>query len=375
MRVTALLATAALILGAPVLTDQITNNTHAAAFAKGGNGGGNGGGGNGGGNGGGKGADKGGNSGGKSAGNGRSKASSGNVKKSSGRSIARSWGQGSKVSKSQGNKSQASKSTRSNSSVKTATTNSKRPPELAPRTKNLHAQLKGLNSLNRNINGLMNSSDPKMEGFRDFVEASAENAAAELALEEAIANYATLSDDLAQSLDLLGLDVPTTQDEFDALSATIADIANTAAPQEVDFTAADGTVDLDAYDKAVSDWTGDVTAATAALGQVDATSAGFSALQDAETEVETTAIASSEEAMIDAIVAGMNATGNSTYTAEDITPEMVDWVGEKLGVGEDQTGLIDDYIAQQDEPSVTTAITPEEDEILPVDETTLVLAD
>ncbi|AXI41933.1 hypothetical protein C1J02_08305 [Sulfitobacter sp. SK011] len=214
-----------------------------------------------------------------------------------------------------------------------------------------------------------------MEGFRDFIEASAESAAAEVALEEAIANYATLSDNLAQSLDLLGLDVPTTQDEFDALSATIADIANTPAPQEADFTAADGTVDLDAYDKAVSEWTGDVTAATAALGQVDATSAGFSALQDAETEVETTAIASSEEAMIDAIVAGMNATGNTTYTAEDITPEMVDWVGEKLGVGEDQTGLIDDYIAKQDEPEVTAATTPEDDEILPVDETTLVLAD
>ena len=32
--------------------------------------------------------------------------------------------------------------------------------------RNLSAELKGLNSLNRNINGLVNSSDPKMDGFR-----------------------------------------------------------------------------------------------------------------------------------------------------------------------------------------------------------------
>jgi len=36
--------------------------------------------------------------------------------------------------------------------------------------RNLSAELKGLNSLNRNINGLVNSSDPKMDGFRDLLE-------------------------------------------------------------------------------------------------------------------------------------------------------------------------------------------------------------
>ena len=34
---------------------------------------------------------------------------------------------------------------------------------------NLSAELKGLNSLNRNINGLINSSDQKMDGFRTLV--------------------------------------------------------------------------------------------------------------------------------------------------------------------------------------------------------------
>jgi hypothetical protein len=36
--------------------------------------------------------------------------------------------------------------------------------------RNLSAELKGLNSLNRNINGLDNSSDPKMDGFRNLLD-------------------------------------------------------------------------------------------------------------------------------------------------------------------------------------------------------------
>ena len=36
---------------------------------------------------------------------------------------------------------------------------------------NLNSELKSLNSLNRNINGLVHSSDPKMDAFRDLVEA------------------------------------------------------------------------------------------------------------------------------------------------------------------------------------------------------------
>ena len=40
---------------------------------------------------------------------------------------------------------------------------------------NLSAELKSLNSLNRNINGLVNSSDPKMDAFRDLVKNGIEN--------------------------------------------------------------------------------------------------------------------------------------------------------------------------------------------------------
>lgn len=46
--------------------------------------------------------------------------------------------------------------------------------------RNLSAELKGLNSLNRNINGLVNSSDPKMDDFRDLVVDDAEPTEEEL---------------------------------------------------------------------------------------------------------------------------------------------------------------------------------------------------
>ena len=43
----------------------------------------------------------------------------------------------------------------------------------------------------------------------------------------------------------------------------------------------------------------------------------------------------------------MNATGAGPITAEDVSPEMFDWVSAEMGVGDDADGLIDDYIAQQ----------------------------
>jgi hypothetical protein len=48
------------------------------------------------------------------------------------------------------------------------------------KNRDLSAELKGLNSLNRNINGLVNSSDPKMDGFRDLVVDDAEPTEEEL---------------------------------------------------------------------------------------------------------------------------------------------------------------------------------------------------
>lgn len=59
----------------------------------------------------------------------------------------------------------------------------------AGKGKNPNAQLGRLNSLKRNVNGLMNSSDPHMAGIRDYVKANAELDTAEAALVTAQADY------------------------------------------------------------------------------------------------------------------------------------------------------------------------------------------
>lgn len=48
--------------------------------------------------------------------------------------------------------------------------------------------------------------------------------------------------------------------------------------------------------------------------------------------------------MIEAMVAGLNATGASPLTIEDINADMTDWVRVQMGVG-DVDGFIDAYLA------------------------------
>ena len=122
-------------------------------------------------------------------------------------------------------------------------------PETANKGSEASAR-KGLNSLRRNINGLMNSSDPKMEGFRSFVLANAALSEATdlLALAQgefdaAQADYdslelsGTASDDLsALQAELDGLVEPdpdtATQEEIDAHNAAVESL--TASIQVVE---------------------------------------------------------------------------------------------------------------------------------------------
>lgn len=162
-------ATALALIAAPVLMNQTALSDLSAIAKDKGNGGGNsegGGGGEGGGNGGGNG---GGGERGNDGGNGNGHGAGG----------------GSESKKSEGKAKKVA-------DTETLTTTAK-----AAKTKNLNAQLAGLNSLKRNINGLMNSSDPRMELVRDYVEASAALEAATAKLEGAEA----LLGDLQAALD------------------------------------------------------------------------------------------------------------------------------------------------------------------------------
>lgn len=77
------------------------------------------------------------------------------------------------------------------------------------KARNLNAELGGLHSLKRNINGMMNSSDPRMDGVREFIVASGELEAATADLADATEarDQAQLAyDALIEELALTGYD-------------------------------------------------------------------------------------------------------------------------------------------------------------------------
>ena len=56
----------------------------------------------------------------------------------------------------------------------------------------------------------------------------------------------------------------------------------------------------------------------------------------------------SDAALTQAIVDGLNATGAGPVRDADVTDEMFDWVSSRMGVDEED-GLVDDYIGDQAE--------------------------
>lgn len=98
---------------------------------------------------------------------------------------------------------------------------------------NLHAELGGLNSLNRNVNGLMNSNDPRMTAVREFVQAGADLVDAQDALVTAQTNFDTTQNTYNALITSLGVapyenvSPDGLQSELDAVnSALLADPAN-----------------------------------------------------------------------------------------------------------------------------------------------------
>jgi len=208
---------------------------------------------------------------------------------------------------------------------------------------NVNAQLKGLNSLKRNINGLMNSSDPKMDGFRAFVLAGADAQAAQEALDSTQSAYDILTASYGTMLDDLGLVLPSEPAEYDALLADLQIIAGSAAPAPLDYTDDAGTFDQASYDAAVAKWSTDVATATKAIADYDAVLGASSQLATAQNAYDSAAGAISEDALIQAIVDGLNATGAGPVGPDDVTQQMLDWVSQEMGVGE-ADGLMDDYL-------------------------------
>ena len=212
---------------------------------------------------------------------------------------------------------------------------------LGPKPKNLHARLKGLNSLNRNINGLMNSSDPKMDLFREFVMAGAD-------YEISLTDFAALVSDIETGgtldalLATLGLGTGASSQEIYGKIAELTALSTATEPVAGDYP------DTNAFNKAQSAWSTSKTDAADTLAVLDA------GLVAAAADVTAAGDASSENALIEAMVAGLNATGAGPVTAEDMDPDMVDWVSAQMGVG-DADGFIDAYLTKlgEDEAAIT----------------------
>lgn len=201
------------------------------------------------------------------------------------------------------------------------------------KAKNIHAQLGGLNSLNRNINGLMNSADPRMDAIRSFVQSSADLVAIQAELSNVEAGLASALDAynaLAASM------VPTA---YDGNPAAYSDLS--IAALQARLVELNGAYALDPENTAVFD---EITALSAAIDSLQ-TSPELLTLTDLQQQVdalstqEADALAATDDATL---VAALNGASNTGPLSEDA----LQWARQKLGVGAFD-GLIDDYIARQ----------------------------
>jgi hypothetical protein len=217
------------------------------------------------------------------------------------------------------------KGVKSPQKVQKVSANREKKPVAAPREKNLHAQLKGLNSLNRDANGFFNGNDPKLDPLREFVASSVTYSGLENALVVAQADLAenqALLDELATELGLTSNDPAEQRIELENL--------------QEDLLADEPALD----DPTRSEWETELAAVESGLDVVDEVNADADAVASAETALEDAENDVSEDALRDAIATSMTSTGSGTVAAEDLSDEVVGFVSDKLGFG-DAEGFID----------------------------------
>jgi hypothetical protein len=187
----------------------------------------------------------------------------------------------------------------------------------ADKTKNLNSQLGRLNSLKRNVNGLMNSSDPHMAGIRDYVRANAALDEAEAALAIAQGNYDTALGDYNT---LVG---GTTFGGYDGYVYPDTSLATLEGRLET----LEGAPITDPADPLYAAYTAEVTSLQAVLESEQALALGTATteLADAEDDV-TEATAGTTDADLQAALA------DAANKDGDITPEMLAWAKAQLGI-------------------------------------------
>lgn len=184
------------------------------------------------------------------------------------------------------------------------------------REKNINALAGGLNSLRRDVNGLLNSNDERMAPFRDLVVAHANLVLSLRALEDAQMAYEGYVEGLLSGA---GLD-----------PALYGDLSPEGLQAEID---------------AINDPTDPTSILLEGVLAAVEGSQELAYLDSAGVDVDAAEVGTGDDALIAAIIAGANP--NREYTEEELA-RLVDWAKEILGVGEFD-GTIDDLLALWDE--------------------------
>lgn len=168
--------------------------------------------------------------------------------------------------------------------------------------------MKSLNSLKRNINGLMNSIDPKLEGFRSYLLANEALQDAETLLAIAKGEFDAANAEYKAAYDALdlsghpGVDLAALQTTLDGL---VAPDPETATEEEIA-----------AYNQQVEDL-------TAAMETIETYQTEYKELDDAMAAVIEASAGTTEEDLLQAFVEAMHASGQTDFTVDDITDEML----------------------------------------------------
>ena len=198
---------------------------------------------------------------------------------------------------------------------------------------NFHARLAGLNSLKRNRNGLMNSSDPRMEAIRAYVEAGPALEIALAELEQAISDLADAQD--AYLLLVEGLEF----DAFDGNPDAYGDLSPSALQDRL--TALEELPLLET-DPLYDDWLAEIADLEAAIGSLEADELEIAttAFEEATDAADAATAAAGDEALKNALLLAANDNRLAQYGDEYVTDEILAWAKSVLGVS-DAGGAID----------------------------------
>jgi hypothetical protein len=256
------------------------------------------------------------------AGSGKGNGGGGGNEKSQGKSENSSQSNGSGTSSGQAKKAEK---------LATLTTTEK-----TAKTKNIKAELAGLNSLKRNVNGLMNSADPRMEAIRTYVLNGAE---LELAQQQLVAANQTLEGAEGTFASLAGAAGLSSYDglyAYDDLTLTIL----TTRLQTLE------SVELLPTDPNYEALQSEIGALQALLtsGEASAVVAAQEAVVIAGNAVTTETLGTTDADLTAALLLAANENRVAAAGEGYVTPEILDWAKMQLGTGE-YDGAIDSYLA------------------------------